>query len=74
MATVVNNPGYTGESSSSNAAMIGAVLLVLAVLALLFFGRGGFGNAFNGSGGTAPRVEVPSKGQLDVNVNTNPGQ
>ena len=69
MATVVNNPGYTTENSSSaTAAMIGAVLLVLAILALVLFSRGGFGNAINTGGGSSTGGSVPER--VDVNVNT----
>lgn len=64
MATVVNNPGYTAESNNSSALMIGAVLLILAILAFALLGRG----ALNFGGSSAPGVSVPER--VDVNVNT----
>jgi hypothetical protein len=69
MAVYVNNPpvGYTDRPSSGLGFFLGMILLVVVLLALLYYGlpalRGGFGGG--------PSVNVP--GKIDVNV-TQPGQ
>lgn len=63
MATVVNNPAPSNDSSGNGMGfLLGIIILVLFVLGLLYFGlpylRSGFG------GGT--QVNIPDK--VDVNV------
>jgi hypothetical protein len=77
MATVINNPGTgtTTDSGSSASFLIGAIVLLVAVILILYYGlpalRSAAGTARNagGSGGSA-QINVPEK--VDVNVNQTP--
>jgi hypothetical protein len=62
MATIVNNPGTTTDTSN-NAGTLFAVLLLLAlVFALVYYGLPQARNVFT------PSVSIPDT--VDVNVNT----
>ncbi len=63
MAVVVNNPS---TERSGNSGLITAVLLLIALALVLFYGIPAIGRSFSG-----PTYSVPSK--IDVNV-SNPQQ
>ncbi|HYF05780.1 MAG TPA: hypothetical protein VEA59_06445 [Patescibacteria group bacterium] len=63
MATVINNPDTRSDSSAG--LVIGAIILVLAVVLLLAYGVPAFRGANRGT-----NINVPDKVQVDVNANT----
>jgi hypothetical protein len=70
MATVINNPAGTTDSSSSGMSFVlGAILLIAAVLIFFYYGVPAMRSAASGVG-RGTNLSVPDK--IDVNVN-NPG-
>lgn len=67
MATVVNNPGTTTDSSNSWGFVVGILLLIIFLFALLYYGLPALNNA-----ASQPAVSVPE--QVDVNINSDTGQ
>jgi len=68
MSTIVNTPASSGDSSGASALIVGAIILLLAIVLFAYFGRGLFNQ---GSGSSNPGISVPE--QVDINVNQ-PGQ
>lgn len=66
MATVINNPGATTDHSSGIGFFAGVVLLILFVVALLYYGLPALQRSFS-FGGT--QINVPDRVQVDVNQN-----
>lgn len=62
MATIINTPASTGESSSGMGFLLGIVFLILFILALLYVGLPMLNRATS-----SPQVNVPD--QIDVNIN-----
>ena len=69
MATVINNPGGTGDNAGGwgPGAIIGIILAIIVVFVLLVYGIPAM-RSTRSTGG--PSVNVPS----DVNINVNKGQ
>ncbi len=65
MATVINNPGTTSENSSGIGFLVGVVLLILFVIALLYYGLPAVRSGISGS---SPQITVPDKVEVDVNA------
>ena len=63
MATVINNPPQSNDSGGSTGMIVG--IIVLVVLAYLFFVYGLPAVKQNQSGGT--QINVPDKIEVDVN-------
>lgn len=62
MATIVNNPTPTNESSSGMGFLFGIILLIVVALLFFYYGLPALQNV------SQPQVSVP--GEIDVNVNT----
>ncbi len=67
MATVINNPGTTPESSSGFGFFAGVVLLIVFMVALLYYGLPALRRSLS-FGGT--EINVPERIQVDVNQNS----
>jgi hypothetical protein len=80
MATVINNPGTSTESTNTSGAWMGIIILIVAILGLLYFFmpyfRGGTPNVTpsvqNNTNEAPPAdqgtdINIPDK--VDVNVN-----
>lgn len=67
MATIINNPGTTSENSSGIGFFAGIVLLIVFMVALLYYGLPALRRSFS-FGGT--QINVPDQVQVDVNQNS----
>ncbi len=67
MATVINNPGTTSDQSTGIGFLAGVVLLILFVIAFLYYGLPALRRSFS-FGGT--QINVPDRVQVDVNQNS----
>ncbi len=67
MATVINNPGPTTDHSSGFGFFAGIVLLIVFMVALLYYGLPALRRNLS-FGGT--EINVPERIQVDVNQNS----
>jgi hypothetical protein len=72
MATVINNPGTTTDSGSGAGFLVGAVVFLVAIILVLYYGipaiRSAVGSASGGGGSTgSTQINVPDKVNVDVN-------
>jgi len=63
MATIVNTPGSTTDSSGGMGFVLGVLLLLLVAFLFFVYGLPAISRSVSG-----PSIQVP--GQVDVNVNT----
>lgn len=68
MATIVNTPASSGDSNSGSSFLVGIVLLILFILALLYFGLPMLNRASAPAQAPAPQVNAPEVNGPDVNI------
>jgi hypothetical protein len=75
MATVINNPGVgtTTDSNSGAGFLVGALVFLVALILILYYGIPALRSAARStSGASGAQINVPDK--INVDVNQNPSQ
>ncbi len=72
MATIINNP-ERGETGNGLATMILALLAIIVVLAIVFYGLPLARRIIGGNVPATNSITIPVPDRVDVNINRQPG-